>query len=205
MTPGEPFLPTPSALCATHPERPAAITCARCGSYACGLCQRVEADRRDYCVRCTPELPLASPGARLAATLVDRLASALPIAGGTLLGVLLGKGRPEEEVAVLLLVLFMGGMLASMSMVAWQLYLLLTTGQSLGKRLLGIQVVRTDGSPVDLGRLILLRNLAPAVLILPTFGLFALANALPVLTAGRRCLHDHLADTKVVVVNGPTH
>ncbi|AKJ00931.1 putative RDD family membrane protein YckC [Archangium gephyra] len=204
MTPGEPFLPTPGALCATHPERPAALICARCGSYACELCQRVEAERRGYCVRCTPELPLASPGARLAATLVDRLASALPIAGAALLGVLLGRGRTEEEVASLLLVLVMGGMLASLSMVAWQLYLLLTTGQSLGKRLLGIQVVRTDGSPVELGRLLLLRNLVPAVLIFPTFGLFALANALPVLTAGRRCLHDHLADTKVVVVNGPT-
>jgi two-component system, LytTR family, response regulator len=205
VTPGEPFIPTPSALCAAHPERPATIICARCGSYACNLCQRVEAERRAYCVRCTPELPLASPGSRLAATLVDRLASALPLAGTILIGVLMSKGRPEAEVAPLLLVLVMGGMLASMSMVAWQLYLLLTTGQSLGKRLLGIQVVRTDGSPVELGRLLLLRNLAPAVLIIPSFGLFALANALPVLTAGRRCLHDHLADTKVVVVNGPTH
>jgi uncharacterized RDD family membrane protein YckC len=204
MTPAEPFIPTPTALCAEHPERPAAIICARCGSYACGPCHRLGEDRRDYCARCTPELPLAAPGSRLAAMLVDRVASLLPVLGTLSIGALLGRGRSEAEVASLLLVLILAGLLGCMVMVSWQLYLLLTTGQSLGKRLLGIKVVRTDGSPIDLGRLILLRNLTPAVLIVPTFGLFALANALLVFTPGRRCLHDHLADSKVVVVNGPT-
>ncbi|WP_375771085.1 RDD family protein [Archangium gephyra] len=202
MSAGEPFIPTPSALCAAHPERPAVIICARCGSYACELCQQMADTRRDYCVRCTPELKLASPGSRLAAMLVDRVASALPVLGALLVGGLWSVGRDVEESALVMGLLVLVGMVGALGLVAWQLYLLLTTGQSLGKRLLGIQVVRSDGSPIDLGRLILLRNLVPAILLVPTFGLFGLANALLVLTTGRRCLHDHLADTQVVVVNG---
>ncbi|MFY0525454.1 RDD family protein [Archangium gephyra] len=202
MNANEPFIPTPSALCAAHPERPAVIICARCGSYACGSCQQQADTRRDYCVRCTPELHLASRGSRLAAMLVDRLASALPLLGSFLIWGLLSRGLAEDKSAPLILLLMPVGMLGTLGMMAWQLHLLVTTGQSLGKRLLGIQVVRSDGSPIDLGRHLLLRNMVPAVLLLPTLGLFGLVNALLIFTAGRRCLHDHIADTQVIVVNG---
>jgi uncharacterized RDD family membrane protein YckC len=47
---------------------------------------------------------------------------------------------------------FLGGLLA-------QLVAQLRWGQSIGKRLTGIKVVRRDGSPIELWRLILMRNL----------------------------------------------
>lgn len=197
--------PSPGALCAEHPERPATLICTRCGSYACDLCQRVGFDGRDYCARCTPALlRLADPGTRLAATLVDRATTLLPLPVALFLMGLLSAGLSDEEVSPFLVPLLMLGSLVTLVMVAYQYHLLLTTGQSLGKRMLGIKVVRTDGSPADLGRLLFLRNLLPVFINLPTCGLFSLVNALMILTAERRCLHDHIADTVVIQVDGQT-
>jgi uncharacterized RDD family membrane protein YckC len=70
-------------------------------------------------------------------------------------------------------------------------------GQSIGKKLAGIKVVRSDGTPVSLGRLIMLRNVVNAMLgILPLYGLI---DALFIFGDARQCLHDKLADTIVVV------
>jgi uncharacterized RDD family membrane protein YckC len=197
--------PHPSALCAEHPQSPATLICARCGSYACDLCRRVGYDHRDYCFRCAPALQqLATPWTRLAAVLVDRCTTALPLFVALLLGGVVSVQRGEEKAAPLVALLMMVGMVGSMGMLCYQLYLLLTVGQSLGKRMMGIQVVRTDGSPIDIGRLILLRNLVPGFINLSTCGLFGLVDALIIFTAERRCLHDHIADTKVTVVNEHT-
>jgi uncharacterized RDD family membrane protein YckC len=69
-------------------------------------------------------------------------------------------------------------------------------GQSIGKKLLGIKVVRTDGSPVSLGRLIGLRGVVNGLIsILP---LYALVDALFIFGESRQCLHDRIADTVVI-------
>ena len=69
-------------------------------------------------------------------------------------------------------------------------------GQSIGKKLLGIKVVRTDGSPVSLGRLIGLRGVVNGLIsILP---LYALVDALFIFGESRQCLHDRIADTVVL-------
>lgn len=74
------------------------------------------------------------------------------------------------------------------------------TGQSLGKKMLGIRVVRVDGSPATVGRIFWLRNvlngLFSAVPILGT--LYGLIDALFIFSESRQCLHDRLADTIVV-------
>ncbi|BCT92147.1 hypothetical protein LYSHEL_11710 [Lysobacter helvus] len=73
-------------------------------------------------------------------------------------------------------------------------------GQTLGKRWIGIRIVRVDGSRAGLGRTFLLRMLLPGVIgLLPVAGqLFLLVDALAIFGEGRRCLHDHFADTIVV-------
>jgi uncharacterized RDD family membrane protein YckC len=69
-------------------------------------------------------------------------------------------------------------------------------GQSVGKRIWGIKVVRSDGSPASLGRIFLLRNVVNAVLtVLPLYGLL---DALLILGEKRQCLHDKIADTIVI-------
>lgn len=194
--------PTPTrsggAFCGEHTDRAAVTICNRCGGYACDACLRVGMDRLDYCFRCVPLTQrLAEPGSRLGALLLDRFTTlVLPMLAGTFLGGLFGGGWGFAAGMVL-------GSMGVLGMTGYQLYLLATTGQSLGKRAMGIKVVRLDGSPVDLGRLIFLRNVVPGIIGAATCGLFGAINAFFVFSNDRRCLHDHIADTKVIKVGAP--
>ena len=69
-------------------------------------------------------------------------------------------------------------------------------GQSIAKKLLGIKVVRTDGSPVSLGRLFLLRNVVNGIIsLVPLYGF---VDALFIFGESRQCLHDRIAGTVVL-------
>ena len=69
-------------------------------------------------------------------------------------------------------------------------------GQSIAKKIVGIKVVRADGSPINLGRLIWLRNVLQWVIsVVPFYGLI---DALFIFGESRQCLHDKMADTIVV-------
>ena len=69
-------------------------------------------------------------------------------------------------------------------------------GQSIAKKMLGIKVVRGDGSPASLGRIFWLRNIVNGLLgILPLYGLI---DALFIFAESRQCLHDKIADTIVI-------
>jgi uncharacterized RDD family membrane protein YckC len=69
-------------------------------------------------------------------------------------------------------------------------------GQSIAKKLLAIKVVRTDGSPITLGRLFWLRNVVNGLIsIIPFYGIIDLVF---IFSESRQCLHDKIADTIVV-------
>jgi uncharacterized RDD family membrane protein YckC len=69
-------------------------------------------------------------------------------------------------------------------------------GQSIAKKLTGIKVVRSDGTPVSLGRLIGMRNVLNWVIsMVPLYGL---VDSLFIFGESRQCLHDKIADTIVV-------
>ncbi len=82
------------------------------------------------------------------------------------------------------------------------LYFLAQFGQTLGKKALGIKIVRNNGDRANLGRLVFLRYAAPGLIgQIPFLGLiFNLLDVLFIFSDERRCIHDHFADTKVVVV-----
>ena len=73
-------------------------------------------------------------------------------------------------------------------------------GQSIGKKITGIKVVRSDGSKASLGRIFWLRNVIGAVLgLIPMVGYaFALVDSLMIFGQPRQCLHDKFADTIVI-------
>ena len=79
-------------------------------------------------------------------------------------------------------------------------YLLMTRGQTIGKLLLGMRIVRPDGSAASPGRIIGLRYAVGWLLsALPFVGMvYALVDCLLIFRADRRCLHDMIADTIVV-------
>jgi uncharacterized RDD family membrane protein YckC len=81
-------------------------------------------------------------------------------------------------------------------------YLLATRGQTIGKRLCGIRIVRTDGTPASLWRILSLR-LFPIILLsaLPLHHLsnvFTWLDCLLIFRPSHQCLHDQIADTVVV-------
>ena len=79
-------------------------------------------------------------------------------------------------------------------------YLLVTQGQTVGKKLLGLRIVRSDGSRASAGRLIGLRYLLSWLLMfVPLIGaIYALLDSLMIFRESRKCLHDNLADTIVI-------
>jgi uncharacterized RDD family membrane protein YckC len=69
-------------------------------------------------------------------------------------------------------------------------------GQTIGKRMVSIKVVRSDGSKATLGRIFWLRNVVNGLLsIIPLYGLI---EHLFIFGETRQCLHDKIADTIVV-------
>jgi uncharacterized RDD family membrane protein YckC len=138
---------------------------------------------------------LAGRGARLLAVIVDGIISAaivIPIW-------IWGFGRPLFEPMGLLdtalYLLFAFGVYLAINGT-----LLARHGQSIGKRLLGIRIVRNDGSQAGLLRLFGLRYAAnTTVMMIPLLGLvYALADSLAIFGQQKKCLHDHIADTRVI-------
>jgi len=136
----------------------------------------------------------ASRGSRLAARILDGLVETAPAIPGFLL--LVGE---EDESAMQLIgyALIAIGMLG-VSIYQW--YLLCTTGQTLGKKWLRIRVVRISGEPLGFVHGVVLRNWAMLILqSIPYLGtLIGLVNVMMIFGGDYRCMHDHLAGTRVV-------
>ena len=83
-------------------------------------------------------------------------------------------------------------------------YLLAQHGQTIGKRVLGMRIVSArDGQILPLWKVALLRYFAFVLIAqIPWIGaLLSLVNPLPIFREDRRCLHDHLAGSKVIRVS----
>lgn len=89
---------------------------------------------------------------------------------------------------------------AMLAFFVYQLVLLYRHGQTVGKKIVGIRIVRPDGSRASFPRLLGLRYIVPGLIgAIPLLGpFFSLANVLFIFGEERRCLHDRIADTIVV-------
>jgi uncharacterized RDD family membrane protein YckC len=149
-----------------------------------------------------PSLHLAPAdrGARLGAAILDTFIFGImvymPSIVGTTLGAATGEaassGGGETAIAV-------GGVLTLAGLIAWSwltVRYVRRNGQSIGKKLLNIKVVRTDGGPITLGRLFWLRNVVNGLIsVVPLYGLI---DVLFIFGENRQCLHDKLADSVVI-------
>ena len=84
--------------------------------------------------------------------------------------------------------------------VAYQLYWLWKNGQTLGKKIMKIRIVRADGSRASFPRLLFVRAMVPGIVgNIPLLGpLLTLTDALFIFGEPKRCVHDYLADTIVI-------
>lgn len=92
--------------------------------------------------------------------------------------------------------------MALLGLIVTNLVMLASRGQTIGKRAVGVSIVRSDGSRAELWRLLLLRLLpVQLVQLVPLLGpIMGLVDPLFIFRDDRRCLHDLIADTKVVQV-----
>jgi uncharacterized RDD family membrane protein YckC len=144
-------------------------------------------------------LQLADRGLRVAAVIIDTailMALFWVIARFTPLNVF----RPSMAQAGLITKL--GVQILSLSVFAFvNGYLLATRGQTVGKKLLGIRIVRSNGDAASLVRLLALRygvGYLVAALHVALLFVYSMADCLMFFRADRRCLHDVIADTIVV-------
>ena len=141
----------------------------------------------------------ADRGTRLAASILDGLIFAAMVYAPVMLIILFaGAGGPEPGAANSGAML-VGAALTVIGFVAWcwlTIGYVTRNGQSIAKKILGIKVVRSDGTPISLGRLFWLRNVVNSLIgVVP---LYVLIDSLFIFGESRQCVHDKIADTIVV-------
>jgi uncharacterized RDD family membrane protein YckC len=143
----------------------------------------------------------ATRGQRLGAAMLDNLIIVLCVVPIVLFGIAYNRDHAAvQEWGTAGIVLVFLGLILLLGIFVYNCILLSRNGQTIGKRLLKIKIVRADGTPVTLSRVIFLRWL-PLVLLgmIPFIGrVVGLVDALLIFRAERRCLHDNIADTIVI-------
>lgn len=137
--------------------------------------------------------PLADPGMRLAARIIDAAALLLPVVLLILAGTALRSPRLTQAALVMLPT-------TAIILAGLNLYWLHRYGQTVGKRALGLRIVRRNGERAPLGRIFFARIWLPNLIgAIPLFGtLFSLGDSLMIFSEERRTVHDRFADTIVV-------
>lgn len=143
----------------------------------------------------TEELELAGRGVRFGANFIDGLILGAVIAL-PLISILAGSrganGTPRVSGGLMLL------SLVGFAVWAWFTIMYVSrNGQSIAKKMLGIKVVRTDGTPATLGRIFWMRNVVNGLLGIIPF--YSWVDPLLIFSDSRQCVHDKIADTIVVV------
>lgn len=182
----------------------------------CGEQIRVLARRCDFCGEFQSEgerraqrqtgggsvLPVASVGKRLTAAGINLALFAVPAALVVPLVIVLDNagraGSVSPALAGIAAVAWLGGLLLYFG-VQW--VLIAQSGQNLGKRWVGIKIVKMDGSDVGFVDGVVLREWIPLgllVLCSSLYALLTLASTIMLLTPQRRTLHDLLAGTVVI-------
>lgn len=142
---------------------------------------------------------LATRGERLLAALIDGAIMLIPFMLMVFgLGVTSGSTDFENSTSEALAILLL---LVCAAQFPLQWYLIATRGQTLGKMALKIRIELLDGRPVNFFTGVFLRNwiLGLANMVI---GVIGLIDVLFIFGHEQRCLHDLIANTRVVAV-GP--
>lgn len=135
----------------------------------------------------------AERGARLGAAIVDSIIFMAMVYVPLIIAAL----GADAEGGELMIAVGVGLTLIGFAVWCWlTLRFMALNGQSIAKKLFGIKVVRADGTPVRLGRLVWLRNVLQWIMGIVPF--YAFIDALFIFGEAKQCLHDKMADTIVV-------
>ena len=150
---------------------------------------------------------------RLGAVLLDIVIFSAPLVPlyWILFGTLMRAGANPRNFTALWLsamagagVLMYLGFLIYLALLVVTIVLVYRNAQTIGKKLMGIKIARTDGSRASLARIFWLRNvvnqLVTMVLLVVPFvgGFYPLVDVCMIFGERRRCVHDYIADTIVI-------
>jgi uncharacterized RDD family membrane protein YckC len=143
---------------------------------------------------------LAGRGERLGATILDSVIGAVLVGAPLLVGMnfdAAASGNWEGAFSGIGAALCGIGALVYIAITA---YLVYKNGQTMGKKIVGIKVVRSDRSRASVARIFWLRNFVNGLPgAIPYVGnLYQLVDALFIFGESRQCIHDKIADTVVV-------
>lgn len=177
----------------------AAKKCKFCGQF---LDPSVQGMARARSTTLPPHMRLAQRTTRLGAFIVDVVLEYWVLVVGFVAAVVMGGSRgPSDEIMGITMLGGGGWMLLAK---CFQWFRLATRGQTVGKGLFGIKLVKNDGSEVDFVSAVVLRNwiLGMAQSCLSYFGFCVfLLDALIIFSEDQRTLHDHIASTRVIEVD----
>lgn len=142
---------------------------------------------------------LAPRGQRLLAVILDGLLAALAVVPGTVAAALTAAAAPGTVLPTGLNVIGTVMVVALwLALIVLQCVLLTKTGQTIGKRIAKVRVVRAeDGGPAGFARAVGIRFLLNT--LFGMWSIYPLVDALFIFSERRECLHDRIARTKVVL------
>lgn len=153
------------------------------------------------------DAPLAGLGERFMARVADVvLVFAAFLPSLVLMAIGGGPDHIEQENPVLMVIISLFALFALLGLTVYQWYLLHSQGQTVGKQLMGIQIVKLDGSPVTFLEAVILRiwvlGVPTAIMNQCCLGwVVSLIDVLLIFGEERRCGHDYIAGTKVITLD----
>jgi uncharacterized RDD family membrane protein YckC len=148
-------------------------------------------------------MPLATAGSRLAAVLIDAVLFLPAVIAGVVMSLTMrptpGGPPPSLGGATIAVVAVLG--LYVLAVGIYQIVMLSTRGQTVGKKAMKIRIVKLDGSEPGFVHAFLLRAIVNALpSMIPVVGsIYGLVDVLFIFRADRRCIHDLIASTRVIV------
>lgn len=148
-----------------------------------------------------PGLQPASRGSRLGASLLDLLTGIIgcgvPLAAAIFFMAQMENSGSKDMPAAAIVCFALTG-LAFLGLTVWNIVLLTTRGQTLGKKWLGIRIVTfPDGQKPGFVKGFLLRSFVNGIIgqVVPFYGII---DPCFIFREDNRCVHDLLADTTVI-------
>lgn len=139
---------------------------------------------------------LASRGTRLIAYILDSIIASAIIFVLMFIGIMMDGGfsaTGEQSGGIMTLLLTFVGLVAAIGI---NIYLLAKNGQTIGKAIMKIKIVRSSGDEADLMHSFVLRYVLNGIIaMIPLYGLI---DILFIFNEDQRCIHDRIADTIVV-------
>ena len=162
-----------------------------------------EIRKREKATKFPVDIKLATRGLRLLAFMIDIaivwVISTFIIKFGTFFSLDFGKlfMGDQEYIKALFLVTILSSCLIYFIVNG---YLLRKHGQTVGKKIIGIKITDLKGKTPSLTKSYLLRFLLPSLICsMPVLGIFLwFTDVLFVFGKNKRCIHDYIADTKVM-------